>query len=1092
MADSPLIRVLVALAVGWGLTAATLIGGWGAVACGVMAQVAFGLMMSWMLRSRCLVSWSALLRAQLPSIALLWVFATSLTVLLVAWPLEALRHNAGLEAVVGLSLAISLLVLLLWRHWLIIQAIERGDVQLREQWHCLAARGFDSWQGVVAAGLLLLLCALVIVPAWPELPKYGLQALLALATALLSPVLHGLLQKLPGLQESGIAALRISDLPPLAASSEPDQSALHGYSARLYSAARNGQVEQALHWLDEGADIHALPLPQAQDQRSLLVLATVLPDLRLLRALIERGADPNQHHGGMTALLAATRDSWYGRPEAVMTLLAHGADPSSADTDGNTPLHHATHSAGASIATLLCDADAPLNVLNRDGYSPLALACQRSNWPLVQFLLERQALPECEGGIPALVAVASAENDDPAGLQLLLQHHARADAGDANQRTALHVAAANGHVHMVKELVAAGASPDLADNYGRTPWLEAAAHAHFEVLQYLHAKAPDISIHTLDHQGNNAILLACQAENVTVSLVQWLLDLGIDPALPAADGRKAVEYAASAGHWSVVVLLDPAWPLPAAVLDTDLVANQAAPMQRPPLLLLREALLAEHFEDTDALARLCSPSELGSLLHVPEVAQHLPLLEWLIEHGADTREPDAQGQSLLSVLLDRGAQAMDSLQLLLRHHVDCSEPGGLARFLSACLHQSQDGADKEQLALQLLESGADRLSASKTDEPVLHLAIRLRWHRLQDQLLARGVDCQSSDTQGLSALHLAAALGCEATVKRLLRHGAALDVHSSDGQTPLGVALTHGHYSLTYWLQWNGWPLPGRALEPGDVMAAAIAGDAQAVQRLLELGLPVDAADAQGCTALLRAASGGQGAAVERLLAFGANPQHRNHKGVTPLAAAISAKRGRIVTALLGAGADPELRLPDGGLTALMLAAAYGLPDIAGQLLASGANVHSADEQQRTALHCAALHGFSTNDGPRLLALFDILLNAGADPNKAAAGGLTPLLLLLGGQLKSTGTCHEAVVLAALDRLLAGKAKVHVTCERHGLGPLHLAALNGLPKVVQRLLRAGADPNACDAQGRRPRQIALLRGFVDVAAVFGPTSYSSN
>ena len=47
------------------------------------------------------------------------------------------------------------------------------------------------------------------------------------------------------------------------------------------------------------------------------------------------GAEP----GRLTALLAATRDSWHGRPEAVMTLLANGADPRVPDADGNTPLH---------------------------------------------------------------------------------------------------------------------------------------------------------------------------------------------------------------------------------------------------------------------------------------------------------------------------------------------------------------------------------------------------------------------------------------------------------------------------------------------------------------------------------------------------------------------------------------------------------------------------------------------------------------------------------------------------------------------------------------------------------------------------------
>src|SRR5690606_18338749 len=109
-------------------------------------------------------------------------------------------------------------------------------------------------------------------------------------------------------------------------------------TAALYVAARTGRVERALALVAEGADVNALPDAAGRAQRSLPVRAAVLPDLRLLRALIGRGVDVNQAHAGLTPLLAATRDSWHGRPEAVMTLLANGADPRAADREGNTPL----------------------------------------------------------------------------------------------------------------------------------------------------------------------------------------------------------------------------------------------------------------------------------------------------------------------------------------------------------------------------------------------------------------------------------------------------------------------------------------------------------------------------------------------------------------------------------------------------------------------------------------------------------------------------------------------------------------------------------------------------------------------------------
>ena len=84
------------------------------------------------------------------------------------------------------------------------------------------------------------------------------------------------------------------------------------------------------------------------------------PDPAKLRELIARGVDLNDEHAGLTPLLAATRDSWHGRPEAVMTLLANGADSRAVDSDGNTPLHHAARSTDAAVAALGEGADLAL------------------------------------------------------------------------------------------------------------------------------------------------------------------------------------------------------------------------------------------------------------------------------------------------------------------------------------------------------------------------------------------------------------------------------------------------------------------------------------------------------------------------------------------------------------------------------------------------------------------------------------------------------------------------------------------------------------------------------------------------------------
>jgi ankyrin repeat protein len=98
---------------------------------------------------------------------------------------------------------------------------------------------------------------------------------------------------------------------------------------------------------------------------------------------------------------------------------------------------------------------------------------------------------------------------------------------------------------------------------------------------------------------------------------------------------------------------------------------------------------------------------------------------------------------------------------------------------------------------------------------------------------------------------------------------------------------------------------------------------------------------------------------------------------------------------------------------------------------------------------------------------------------------VTPLLLLLGARAEPGTACDEDVLLAALDHLLDEPVSLEARDPR-GFGPLHLAALHGLLRVAQRLLRAGADPDLRDALNRRPREVALMRGFVDVAAELAP------
>lgn len=322
-------------------------------------------------------------------LALLWGGGFLLTGALLAWPLLQLHASPSLVATLTLSGLAGVTLVLLWIGWPRWLALEQRGGNAAARHRQQQAQRRDAWSGllqVAVPAFLLLVGGLLL--AWPELLTGATRAGGSAFYAALAPLLHFALQSAPAVRlpeplpvESKPVALPVVELatPKIdGAAAQVEAAPMPATAAEvatlgeqgvceLYVAARRGRVELALELLEAGADPNAAPEAEARDRRSLAVLAAVLPDLRLLRALISHGVDVNALEGGLNPLLAATRDSWHGRPEAVMTLLANGADVHIADVEGNTPLHHAARSSDPGVAALLRDAGADLNALNGDG-----------------------------------------------------------------------------------------------------------------------------------------------------------------------------------------------------------------------------------------------------------------------------------------------------------------------------------------------------------------------------------------------------------------------------------------------------------------------------------------------------------------------------------------------------------------------------------------------------------------------------------------------------------------------------------------------------------------------------------------------------
>jgi hypothetical protein len=98
-----------------------------------------------------------------------------------------------------------------------------------------------------------------------------------------------------------------------------------------------------------------------------------------------------------------------------------------------------------------------------------------------------------------------------------------------------------------------------------------------------------------------------------------------------------------------------------------------------------------------------------------------------------------------------------------------------------------------------------------------------------------------------------------------------------------------------------------------------------------------------------------------------------------------------LVRAALAAGAPIDETPRDTNMTALMMAAAAGHPSVVRVLLDAGAEVDKPGRRGSTALHTVIAKMARAGDRDALRDVARMLLAAGADPNKAADDGTTPL-----------------------------------------------------------------------------------------------------
>eukprot|EP00953_Heterococcus_sp_UTEX-ZZ885_P011236 6509-Heterococcus_DN1.PRE.3 len=212
-----------------------------------------------------------------------------------------------------------------------------------------------------------------------------------------------------------------------------------------------------------------------------------------VRLLVEAGADINSRAGpdgdDRTALIAVTERKCCTR--ILQALQQNGADvfmPS--DATGATAVHQAamvgnTDSCKVLLASAGSRAGSLLNAQDRNGYTPLGIACALKQPDVAAFLIKAGAGINAVNYDGHTVLIAAARCSSISTVQLLLDHGADVSTRDNLGHNALFNAARQGQVSVMILLVQRGLSVRAVDNDGFTVLMMATGGGSMAATEWL-------------------------------------------------------------------------------------------------------------------------------------------------------------------------------------------------------------------------------------------------------------------------------------------------------------------------------------------------------------------------------------------------------------------------------------------------------------------------------------------------------------------------------------------------------------------------------------------------------------------------------
>jgi ankyrin repeat protein len=485
--------------------------------------------------------------------------------------------------------------------------------------------------------------------------------------------------------------------------------------------------------------LDALPQP--------LYSAAGLGDSELCQWLIvDKGCDVNSRRGRFGhAIQIAAR---FGHDKVVSLLLDHGASVNTLAGEYGYPLQAAAFGGHVESLGILLERGADVNAYGGNHGTALIAACSRGHIAAVRLLLDNGADvdPVCEYKGTAMRLAAKTGNKGV--VQLLLDKGGKLNEGRRGSGgSPLCAAASEGHVDLVKFLVAAGADINLwcegkgtalmaaCRVMGRKQGAEGDRMArHLEILRYLLQCGADPNMHDeICGDALQAAVVATGGGNVThdnIDLVTPLLEAGADINHTGGIHHSAIRAAVSCGNI----------PAAQALLDRDVMVDDEV------------FLLAVEHESETIIPRLLAQgvevnaeNATGSALSFAISKEDQATINALLSDSAiDINALTGRGgRTALYHAVSRGNLAL--ARRLLELGADAGAPCGNGDM---CLIQAAELGDIAMIEL-LLKSGADINAGSQANcKTPLTAACERAGEVLISFLLDQGADINARAPRG--------------------------------------------------------------------------------------------------------------------------------------------------------------------------------------------------------------------------------------------------------------------------------------------------------------------------------------------------------